>query len=390
MMDFTTPEASDLQYLFRKMVDAGVTHAVVEVSSHGLHRHRLAGCHFDVGVFTNLSQDHLDYHGNLEQYFLAKQILFRDLLPSSRKRSRHMVVNLDDLYGMRLRDTCTDLPLTGFGTRADAAVRPMDVGLSAKGISGIVKTGDTRLEIESRLVGGFNLMNLLAAVAVSHALGIDPEAVRQGIAAVETIPGRLERVPSPVGTVLVDYAHTPAALKTVLCALTSFRNGWSGRIITVMGCGGDRDSSKRQLMGREAAAWTDLLVVTSDNPRSEDPTAIIEQVIRGVDGQGLSPYSSDHANHRGGKTKVYHVIPDRREAIAWAVSQMEDHDILLVAGKGHENYQEINGVRYPFDDREVLIEEFDRRFTDTGDRAPATGLSAGDRHQDDGPGRSAE
>ncbi len=378
----TTPEASDLQFLFREMVDNGVTHAVVEVSSHGLHRHRLNGSHFDIGVFTNLSQDHLDYHGNLEDYFLAKQILFSEMLAVSGKNSRHAVVNLDDAYGRRLAQETDAVPVTGFGTNPDSAVKPVDVGLNSEGISGTISISDRVIEIESRLVGGFNLMNILAAIAVSHALGIDLEATVEGVASVHKIPGRLERVPSSSGTVLVDYAHTPDALRTVLTALNAFRNNCTGRIITVMGCGGDRDRAKRPIMGSEAAARSNVLIITSDNPRTEDPLAIIEEVVRGVRPQGLKPYSpmlSDDA-------EFYHVIPDRREAVAWAVSRMQEHDILLVAGKGHETYQEINGVRYPFDDREILREELARRPDDPGQSRSDPGQNENETNLNQGSG----
>lgn len=378
----TTPEASDLQFLLREMVDSDVTHAVVEVSSHGLHRHRLNGCHFDIGVFTNLSQDHLDYHGNLEDYFLAKQILFSELLPVSIKNIRKAVVNLDDPYGRRLAKETDSVPVIGFGTSRECAIKPVDIGLNSEGIFGIIEVSDSVIEIESRLVGGFNLMNILAAIAVSHALGINSDAIVKGVASIKRIPGRLERVPSPSGTVLVDYAHTPDALRTVLIALNAFRNGWRGRIITVMGCGGDRDKAKRAVMGKEAAARSNVLVITSDNPRTEDPLAIIEDVVRGAGSQALKPYSpmlSDDA-------EFYHVIPDRREAIAWAVSRMQEHDILLVAGKGHETYQEINRVRYPFDDREVLREQLNKGLDDPGRSSPEPGQNKNEKSLNQGSG----
>ncbi len=351
--DNTTPEASDLQALFRKMRDDLVSHVVMEVSSHGLHRHRLDGCRFDAGVFTNLSQDHLDYHGNLEDYFLAKAILFHRLLPQSGKADVQAVINMEDPYGQRLAESLTTMPIIGFGLSDEFEVHPVDAELTSYGISARVKTPQGDLSISSRLAGPFNLMNILTAVAVAHAVRVPGEAIVEGIASLADVPGRLERIPSYEGTIFVDYAHTPDALKTVL---TAVQNVTAGRIITIMGCGGDRDKTKRPLMGKEAAMGSDFVVVTSDNPRSEDPLAIIEQVVDGVVEAG-SQSLPDHLNRRPLPPGYFRAIPDRREAIAWAVRQLQPKDVLLVAGKGHETYQEVNGVRYPFDDREMLREE---------------------------------
>ena len=349
----TTPEASDLQFMFRQMAEAGVTHALIEASSHGLDLGRLDGCHFDVGVFTNLSQDHLDYHGNLEDYFLAKLILFNKLLSSSRKKSRTAVVNLDDPYGVRLAGEIRGVPIIGFGSSSECAVHPSEISLSSEGIQGIVRGSRGALSISSRLTGSFNLLNIMAAIAVAEELDIPSEAIQKGIETVDVVPGRLERIPCADASIFVDYAHTPDALKNVLEALRVIR---SGRIITVMGCGGDRDKTKRPVMGMEAAAGSDLVVVTSDNPRTEKPLDIIAQVVDGVRNYGFEP-CLPNPNGRRLPSGCYHVIPDRREAISWAVKHLEKSDILLVAGKGHETYQEINGIRYPFDDREVVKEE---------------------------------
>jgi UDP-N-acetylmuramoyl-L-alanyl-D-glutamate--2,6-diaminopimelate ligase len=356
----TTPEASELQALLREMADDGVTHVVMEVSSHGLYLNRLDQCHFDIGVFTNLSQDHLDFHPTLEDYYQAKRLLFSKGLKESQKPSKYRVLNMDDPYGRRLSEDRSDIPVIGYGSCADCGVRTLDVGLSAEGISGKVRVPRAEATFESRLVGDFNLQNILAAIAVSEALGLEQDRITEGIKSLRAIPGRLERVESYIGTILVDYAHTPEALRTALKALNSFRNGWNGRIITVMGCGGDRDKTKRPIMGREAANWSDLVVVTSDNPRTEDPSRIIEQIIEGIENQGLEEIKAqDRA--AGRELKGFVVIPDRREAIQWAVDIMGDRDILLIAGKGHETYQEINGVRRPFDDRVVAREALIKR-----------------------------
>ncbi len=209
----TTPEASDLQVLFSRMVEDGVTHAFVEVSSHGLHRGRLEGCEFDLGVFTNLTQDHLDYHGSFEEYFLAKQILFNRLLPASAKKRVSAVVNMDDAYGRRLADEISGVPVIGYGVSEICDVRPLKVKVDTDGVSGIFQTPRGELELNSKLAGSFNLVNILAAVAVCEKLNVPTDAIRNGIAAVEAVPGRLERVWSDDAIVFVDYAHTPIALK---------------------------------------------------------------------------------------------------------------------------------------------------------------------------------
>lgn len=353
----TTPEASDLQAVFEEMVLGGVTHAMIEASSHGLHLDRLDGCNFDLGVFTNLSQDHLDYHMDFERYYLAKRLLFERLLPRSPKKDVAAVVNLDDPYGRRLAQEIVGLPVIGFGASSKCDFHPVAVDLGAEGIVCTVSTPEGHLSVRSRLTGMFNVMNILAAMAVAFRLGISPRHVSEGIEAVQVVPGRLERIPSECGSVFVDYAHKPEALKNVLEALQRLRKG---RIITIIGCGGDRDKTKRPVMGREAAAGSDVVVVTSDNPRSEDPCAIIRQVVKGVQELGYELVPPGHFHKRIG-TGRYLIVPDRREAIAWAVGNLENGDILLVAGKGHETYQEIQGVRYPFDDREIVRQELLKR-----------------------------
>lgn len=349
----TTPEASDLQEIFAEMVAAGVTHVLMEVSSHGLHLGRLEGCNFDIGVFMNLTQDHLDYHGSLEEYYRAKRTLFTRLIPASSKVNCSAVVNNDDPYGRRLASEIRDLPVTSFGTHSSSHIHPVEAALSEEGISATFSTGLGPVVIRSGLTGPFNLSNILAAVAVSERLAIPPEAIRKGIEAVRNVPGRLERVSSERGTVFVDYAHTPNALKNVLDALHMINKG---RIITVMGCGGDRDKTKRPVMGKEAAAGSDFVVVTSDNPRTEDPLEIVRQVEQGVRSQGFEPFP-EHMNGQPLQSGYYKLVLDRRDAIAWAMKRLSPRDILLVAGKGHETYQEIHGVRRPFDDREVVREE---------------------------------
>jgi UDP-N-acetylmuramoyl-L-alanyl-D-glutamate--2,6-diaminopimelate ligase len=209
------------------------------------------------------------------------------------------------------------------------------------------------IRVRSRLAGSFNLMNILAAVASAVRLGIPADSIMEGIEAVRVVPGRLERVPSDRGSIFVDYAHTPQALEIVLEAIRELQQG---RIITLMGCGGDRDKTKRPIMGRAAAQGSDFVIVTSDNPRTEDSGSIIAQILEGVAEAGCRPLGT-HVSGGPLEPGCYRVIPDRRQAIAWAVRNIQEDDILLVAGKGHEAYQEINGIRYPFDDREVVREE---------------------------------
>lgn len=372
----TTPEASDIQWFFRQMVDAGATHAIIETSSHGLHQGRLDGCRFDVGVFTNLTQDHLDYHGTMEEYFQAKRILFDRMLPASGKAHSCGVVNLDDPFGLRLAREITHIPMIGFGTSGGCAVRPEKIDLSAEGIEGIVQTPTRRLSVRSRLTGSFNLLNILAAIAVAEQLGVADQAIVQGMEEVVSVPGRLERVFGQGGAVFVDYAHTPNALQNVLNALQRIR---TGRIVTIMGCGGDRDKTKRPIMGREAAAGSNFVIVTSDNPRSENPLDIIDQVVEGVRKYGFS-LLPDRMNDHPLPSGYFRIIPDRREAIAWAIGHLGSDDILLVAGKGHETYQEIKGIRHPFDDREVVSEELEKRSALQGKGEASSPKAKGDRN----------
>ncbi len=346
----TTPEASDLQRMFREMKDSRVSDVFMEVSSHGLKMGRLNGCNFDVGVFTNLTQDHLDFHRDMEDYYQAKKILFSSLLKASSKKNKAAVVNVDDPFGSRLFHETTGFKKFSFGSSSTCDFYPLDVEISADGISGSICVPEGDLKIESSLTGYFNLSNIMAAVAVSVCLGFSVDSIRRGIAELRVVPGRLQRIESRFGQIFVDYAHTPNALNNVLDAL---RKSMPGRLITVVGCGGDRDRTKRPLMGEQAALASDFVLITSDNPRTEDPMDIISQIEPGVKKCGLRMLSvnGDVGRIPSGQ---YAIIPDRRKAIEWIVRHLEETDTLLVAGKGHENYQEINGVRYPFDDGEEL------------------------------------
>ena len=322
----TTPEAIDLQATFRRMLDAGDDACVMEVSSHALELGRAEGIRFACRVFTNLSQDHLDFHPNMEAYFMAKRRLFEAPGPT--------VVNVDDDYGNRLADDVHD-PVS-YAVASDADYRARDVRFDPSGSTFTCETPEGPLAVATRLPGLFNVLNALAAIAAARALGMELDVARAALAEAERVPGRFEPVDAGQPfTVLVDYAHTPEALENVLRAARELTDR---RVHVVFGAGGDRDRAKRPLMGKAAAALADRVVVTSDNPRSEDPEAIIDEILRGA-GAGVERE------------------PDRRRAIALAVSGAAPGDVIVVAGKGHEQGQEFeNGRKEPFDDVTVVRE----------------------------------
>ena len=325
---FTTPEAIDLQRLFREMVDSGNRSASVEASSHGSALRRLDRVRFDVLVFTNLSQDHLDLHGTMEEYFDAKRRLFTGAAPPP------AAVCIDDEWGRRLAHDLEDLhraPLITFGFAEDAEVRPEQLLLGGAG-SRFRAAG---IDIETALRGRFNVVNALGTVSAGLLLDLDEDDIATGIATVRGVPGRFEAIDEGQAfAVVVDYAHTPDSLASVLDAA---RGLGDGRVIVVFGAGGDRDRGKRPLMGRVAADRADVVIVTSDNPRSEDPLAVIQDVLQGT---GVD----------------VEIDPDRRAAIHRAVLLARDGDVVVIAGKGHEQGQEVGGVVSPFDDRAVARE----------------------------------
>jgi len=322
---FTTPEAIDLQRLFREMLDAGDRSAAVEASSHGAALRRLDRVRFDALVFTNLSQDHLDLHGSMEEYFAAKRRLFTGPAPPP------AAVNVGDEWGRRLADDLDDLhraPLVTFGVEEPAEIRPENLEVDTRG-SRFQAAG---IDIDTPLRGRFNVENVLGAVAVGLLLDLDEDAIAEGIASVDGVPGRFETIDEGQPfAVVVDYAHTPDSLATVLDA---GRGLGPGRVIVVFGAGGDRDRGKRPLMGKVAAELADVTIVTSDNPRSEEPLAIIQDVLQGT---GVD----------------VEIDPDRRSAIARAIALADEGDVVVIAGKGHEQGQDVAGVVTPFDDREV-------------------------------------
>jgi UDP-N-acetylmuramoyl-L-alanyl-D-glutamate--2,6-diaminopimelate ligase len=329
----TTPEAVDLQATFRRMLDGGDRACAMEVSSHALALHRADAIHFDVAVFTNLTQDHLDFHADMGEYFQAKRRLFA-------AGPRKAVVNVDDEYGDRLAEEFECLRFSAQGRDADFIAR--DVAFDAGGASFVVVEAKAETSVRTALPGHFNVANALAAFAAARALGVEPETAAAGLAQASAPPGRFEPVDEGQPfAVLVDYAHTPDSLENVLRAA---RRLTTGRVIVVFGAGGDRDRTKRPLMGRAASKEADIVFLTSDNPRSENPQMIIAEVKAGA-GAGAS----------------LEVEAERRAAIAQALSYAGPGDTVVIAGKGHEQGQEFeDGRKVPFDDREVAREELRR------------------------------
>ncbi|MGZ3559934.1 MAG: UDP-N-acetylmuramoyl-L-alanyl-D-glutamate--2,6-diaminopimelate ligase [Thermodesulfobacteriota bacterium] len=349
----TTPESLELQRILSEMLREGTTHVIMEVSSHGLDLERVFGCQFDSAVFTNLTSEHLDYHKTLEQYFESKRKLFSDYLMGSPKQGRFAVTNRDDPRGEEMVRG-VDLPVIRYGMSPSCDVTADQVTSSFEGLSCRVRTPKGVISIHSKLIGDFNLHNILAAVAVGMGMDVPLETLKTGVEELEGVPGRFEKVRNKKGIhVVVDYAHTHDALQHVLLGLRRILEGSSrndGKMITVFGCGGDRDRTKRPLMGEVAGRYSDLAILTSDNPRTEDPLAIIDEVEGGLRSIPLSEYSSDGIKLWRSK-KGYVRIPDRREAIRLAIRLAQPSDAVLIAGKGHEDYQIIGKKKFPFDDR---------------------------------------
>lgn len=348
----TTPESLDLQRILQNMRAAGVTDVILEVSSHALDMQRVRACHFNVALFTNLTRDHLDYHGSMANYFHAKQLLFTRYLEESRKDPRFAVVNIDDPKGEELLREAKVRKLR-YGIKKQGDVWPEEAAEGPDGLWCRVRTPRGAYEIESPLIGQHNLYNLLAAVSVGEVLEIPISLIRKGLRGFNRVPGRLELIKGEDGVrVFIDYAHTEDALKR---ALTTLRKIYPGRLLVVFGCGGDRDKGKRAKMGRVAALGSDLAIVTSDNPRTEDPLAIIREIekgIRQVRGQKCSPADLMNQANLPDQQPHYVIVPERREAIDLAMRLAEPNDVILIAGKGHENYQIVGKERIHFDDRE--------------------------------------
>ena len=341
----TTPESIELQRMLAVMRDGGFRAAALEVSSHALMQHRAGGVEFDAAVFTNLTQDHLDYHGSMEEYFEAKSLLLTGLSGQTSKKGR-AIINSDDRYGHRLLDRVQGVPIITYGQGSNCHFRASNISYTAVGTTFRLDAKGRSYLVRTPLIGLFNVYNTLAALAATSAMGLE---LRRAIAAAATIPqvpGRLERVPGKKNfQAFVDYAHTPDALVNVLKTLRQLN---PARIITVFGCGGDRDRAKRPLMAAAAEQYSDRVILTSDNPRSEDPLEIINEAEKGFRVQGHESYAN------------------RESAIRRAVEIAAPGDVVLVAGKGHENYQETATGRHPFDDvrvtsRAMAGKDFDDR-----------------------------
>lgn len=331
--EHTTPEAGETQAFLRRAVDAGAKYAVMEVSSIALDLHRADCLEFEVAAFTNLTQDHLDYHGTMERYAAAKAQLFA--MPV-----RSAVVNIDDEFGASLAENSKSRVLSyGIREYADIYCKQNDFG--ADGLSFEARTPLGPIDVRSALVGRPHAYNILCAIGIGIALGFDAETIARGINTSRGAAGRLERVPAgenqPV--VVVDYAHTPDALINVLATARDMAKARGGRLISIFGCGGDRDRTKRPIMGEAAGRMSDVVIATSDNPRTEDPMKILEEIEQGLKQSG----------------KTYSLILDRKEAIFAGIDQAANTDVVLIAGKGHEDYQIIGTVKSHFDDREVAI-----------------------------------
>jgi len=327
--EHTTPESLDLQKLFRDMVDMGVTSIVMEVSSHSLALERVAGCEYDIGVFTNLTQDHLDFHKTIEEYRQAKAKLF--------KQSKISIINVDDENGQWIKDG-TDGELYTYGIRKDADIYARDLEIGEKGVSFELYTPKGHHPVSLGIPGIFTVYNALAAAGACYALNIPLPVIAEGLGMVKGVAGRFELLDTQTDySVILDYAHTPDGLENILKTASQFARG---RIVTLFGCGGDRDPSKRPLMGEIAGKYSDFCIITSDNPRSEDPMKIIEQIIPGIE-----------------KTKCpYVVIEDRKEAIRYALHNAEKDDVIILAGKGHETYQILRDRTIHFDEKEIVAE----------------------------------
>ncbi len=341
----TTPESRDVFALFAEGVAQGATDAVMEVSSHALDQGRVWGMRWDTATFTNLTQDHLDYHGDMERYFQAKALLFRG---QGAAPPRVAIIHAEDPYGRRLMEIARDAgsEVQTYGLR-DGDYRAENVSLDRSAMRFRMHTPHGSMDVRTRLVGPVNVLNLLGASAAAMARGLTLEQVQQGIASLDHVPGRFQTIDcGQPFTVAVDYAHTDDALKNVTALARTIAHERGGRVITVFGCGGDRDRAKRPKMGRAAAEGSDFVVITSDNPRSEDPEAILREILPGVEAVGTR----------------YAVLADRAEAIRAAVEEARDNDVVVIAGKGHEKVQIIGGHSLPFDDADEARRAIEARM----------------------------
>lgn len=353
----TTPESLDLQHMLAQMKANAITHVAMEVSSHGIDLSRVAACRFDVAAFTNLTQDHLDYHGTMADYWACKKRLFTEHLFEGPKKDRAVaVINGDNAHGRELMHVLSEKFPSGkvlsYGMKDVCLIRPIDCVQDGNGTRGEIHTPIGRFFFTSPLVGRHNLENILCAVGIGTALNLPPAAIKAGIEALGQVPGRLAPVENKTGRfVFIDYAHTPDALENVLTSLSELK---TGRLICVFGCGGDRDRKKRPLMGKIAAERADLVVVTSDNPRTEAPDQIIDAIVSGIAPQTARRLDAARVE-AGSREKGFVTVTDRKAAIRLGLKAAAAGDMVLIAGKGHETYQILGTRRIAFDDREIAF-----------------------------------
>lgn len=357
----TTPEPPELQGFMAEMAAEGITHVVMEVSSHAIDLYRVRSCSFDVVVFTNLTQDHLDYHGTIDNYWECKEKFIRGVATGSWGKHRAMaVINCDDRRGEGLLNSLLKeiqgglTPLISTGTNIDCMIRPGNIKSDINGLRGTISTPDETFAFSSTLVGMHNLENILNSVGACIASGIPCEIIKKGIETFSAVPGRLERVPNNSERfVFVDYAHTPDALEKALRTLSSSKKE---RLICVFGCGGDRDKTKRPIMGGISACIADITVITSDNPRTEDADAIIRDIEKGLP-EGINIIG---INDLKTASKGVFIEKDRAIAIKHAIASSNPGDIILIAGKGHEDYQIIGKEKIHFDDKEEALKSLEK------------------------------
>lgn len=326
----TTPESVDLQRMLRQMKDENVDVVIMEVSSHSLDQSRVHGISYDVGCFTNLTQDHLDYHKTFENYFAAKKKLFT--------QSKKAVLNIDDPYAVEIGEEL-DIPVLTVGIREKADITASEIDITTRGVQFDFNYRNVTSRFNVPIPGLFSVFNAMSAAGIAISLGWTLDSIKYGLEHMVSVSGRLEPLPTGKNefTVLLDYAHTPDALENLLKTVRGFA---TGRVVTLFGCGGDRDHAKRPIMGEIAGRFSDFAIVTSDNPRSEDPMSIIEAVEDGVKKSGCE----------------YIIVENRRDAIEYALKNAKKNDVIILAGKGHENYQEINGGKHHFDEKEIVAE----------------------------------
>lgn len=337
-----TPESPDLQQFFRKMVMSNIKYCIMEVSSHGLDLGRVLGCDFNTAVFTNLTRDHLDYHKSFEEYRAAKGLLF-SRLGNDYKSDKLAILNLDD-HSSNYFNKITSAPVITYGINSKADISAENIQLTSSGTEFTAKTFKGNIHIKLKSLGKFNVYNALAAIAIAISENIPLNTIKLGLEQLQNVRGRMEIVENSNNiTVIIDYAHTPDGLINVLDSIKEFK-GEDSKLITVFGCGGNRDREKRPLMGGISGEYSDYTIVTSDNPRFEDPEVIIKDIVEGI----------------RVKTNHYESIVDRRKAIERAVEIASEGDVILIAGKGHEEYQIINGEKNPFNDLEIVNEFFEK------------------------------